>query len=121
MTSAFDLPAHVTLLFAVPFVVFAALFIWIILRHIITAAKNSASPVAAEKAAAVAKRQMTAGGFNGGYSTSYYVTFEFSGGERTEFSVKGKEYGMIAEGDTGILSYQGTRFISFERTKQSEN
>lgn len=48
-------------------------------------------------------------------STSYYVTFQFENGERMELKLSGKEYGLIAEGDKGILSFQGTRFISFER------
>lgn len=48
-------------------------------------------------------------------STSYYVTFEFKNGERLELKLYGKEYGLISEGDRGILSFQGTRFISFER------
>lgn len=48
-------------------------------------------------------------------STSYYVTFEFTSGERMELSVKGKAYGQLAEGDQGVLDYQGTRFNSFLR------
>jgi len=32
-----------------------------------------------------------------------------------EFSVSGSEYGMLAEEDTGKLTFQGTRFLSFER------
>ncbi|MBS4201359.1 DUF2500 domain-containing protein [Bacillus sp. FJAT-49732] len=49
-------------------------------------------------------------------STSYYVTFEFESGDRTEFKVSGKEYGLLAEGDTGILTFQGTRYLGFERS-----
>lgn len=48
-------------------------------------------------------------------STSYYVTSEFKNEERLELKLNGKEYGLISEGDRGILSFQGTRFISFER------
>ncbi|MBS7238901.1 MAG: DUF2500 family protein, partial [Acetatifactor sp.] len=29
----------------------------------------------------------------------------------------GEEYGMLAEGDCGKLSFQGTRYLSFERSK----
>ncbi len=35
--------------------------------------------------------------------------------KRTKFSVNGKEYGMIAEGDYGKLKFQGTRFLEFNR------
>lgn len=54
-----------------------------------------------------------------GYSTSsttwYYVTFEVESGDRMEFSVSGSEYGMLAEGDMGKLTFQGTRYLSFVR------
>ena len=37
-------------------------------------------------------------------------------GERKEFHVSGKEYGLLAEGDSGKLTFQGTRYKGFERT-----
>lgn len=52
-----------------------------------------------------------------GSTTSYFVTFEFDSGDRSEYNVLAKEYGMLAEGDIGTLTFQGTRFIDFERTK----
>ena len=48
-------------------------------------------------------------------STSYYVTFEFINGERIQFKVSGHEYGFLLEGDRGILTFQGRRYISFQR------
>ena len=48
-------------------------------------------------------------------STSYYVTFQVESGDRIELGVSGMEYGMLIEGDTGRLSFQGTRYLSFER------
>ncbi len=45
----------------------------------------------------------------------YYVTFEVESGDRIEFAVRGQDYGMLVEGDTGRLSFQGTRFLDFER------
>ena len=50
-------------------------------------------------------------------STSYYVTFEVESGDRMEFRVPGREYGMLAEGDLGKLTFQGTRYHSFERIR----
>lgn len=47
--------------------------------------------------------------------THYHVTFEVESGDRMEFSVSGREYGMLAEGDYGQLSFQGTRYLGFER------
>lgn len=48
-------------------------------------------------------------------STWYYATFEFESGDRMEFTLSGEEYGLLAEGDSGRLTFQGTRYISFER------
>ncbi len=49
-------------------------------------------------------------------STTYYVTFELESGERREFRVRDKEFGMLADDDTGTLEYQGTRYLGFNRT-----
>ena len=48
-------------------------------------------------------------------STSYYVTFQVESGDRMELHVSSMDYGMIVEGDKGKLTFQGTRFIAFER------
>ena len=48
-------------------------------------------------------------------STTYFITFEFESGDRSEFRVSAKEYGMLAEGDIGTLTFQGTRYIDFTR------
>lgn len=32
-----------------------------------------------------------------------------------EFRVSDKEYGMLAENDIGRLTFQGTRYLGFER------
>ena len=49
--------------------------------------------------------------------TTYFVTFEVTSGDRIELKVKDKEYGLLAEGDVGKLTFQGTRYKDFERTK----
>jgi len=49
--------------------------------------------------------------------TYYYATFELTDGSRIEFKLSGGEYGLIAEQDAGMLTYQGTRFYGFERER----
>jgi len=49
-------------------------------------------------------------------STTYYVTFEVESGDRMELHINGNEYGMLAEGDKGKLTFQGTRYLGFERS-----
>lgn len=48
-------------------------------------------------------------------STDYYATFEVESGDRMEFRVSGTEYGELCEGDFGKLTFQGTRYICFDR------
>ncbi|MBP3685244.1 MAG: DUF2500 domain-containing protein [Oscillospiraceae bacterium] len=46
----------------------------------------------------------------------YYATFEVESGDRMELELEGQEYGLIVEGDRGNLTFQGSRFLKFERT-----
>ena len=107
------------------FVAFAAV-LGLILVQVVRSAQtwhhNNQSPRLTVPAAVVAKRTEVSGGTPGGVngggvhaSTWYYVTFEVRSGDRMELSVAGKEYGMLAEGDIGMLTFQGTRYLSFER------
>ncbi|MBE6907530.1 MAG: DUF2500 domain-containing protein [Ruminococcaceae bacterium] len=50
-------------------------------------------------------------------STTYYATFEVISGDRLEFKVQNTEYGMLIENDTGKLTFQGTRYLGFERNR----
>lgn len=75
-----------------------------------------------EKRAEVCYTQRTVGGDANDVTrmqmvscTTHYVTFQSEDGEQMEFSVDGREYGLLSEGDFGKLSFQGTRFLDFER------
>ena len=48
-------------------------------------------------------------------STTYYATFQVQSGDRMELRVPAEEYGLLVEGDEGDLTFQGSRFLSFER------
>jgi len=50
-------------------------------------------------------------------STTYFATFEVESGDRMELKVPDKEYGMLVEGDSGKLTFQGTRYKGFERDR----
>lgn len=104
------------------------LIIFTIIRGIGEWNKNNQSPRLTVEASIVAKRthvsrhtHHNAGDITGAHgthmtsSTSYYVTFQVESGDRMELSVKSSEYGMLAEGDSGRLTFQGTRFLGFER------
>lgn len=48
---------------------------------------------------------------------TFRVGFEVKNGGRMEFIVSERDYAGLAEGDTGALTFQGTRYLSFEKTK----
>lgn len=108
------------ILFAIIFFCALGTMVYIFVKNISTWNKNNNSPRLTVTAKIVAKRtkvfhNQQSDGFSTTTSTSYYVTFEVKSGDRMELSVAGKEYGQMAEGDVGELSFQGTRFLGFER------
>ena len=115
-------------LFPIVFLCILGAFVAVAIRGIRTWNKNNHSPQLSVAARVVSRRTEVShhsfangGDVTGaqGYSTSsstwYYVTFEVESGDRMEFSVDGREYGMLAEGDVGKLTFQGTRYLSFVR------
>ena len=101
------------------------LIVYKIANHVSEEAKNSKAPVLTVEAKVVSKRTSISGTggsmqMNGMYtsgttSTSYYVTFQAPDSSRLELKVPGKKYGMLAEGDTGLLTYQRKRFVGYKR------
>lgn len=78
--------------------------------------KNNNSPVLDVDAVVIAKRTNVSHHHqNSSSSTTYYVTFEVESGDRMEFRVRGEEYGMLVEEDSGKLTFQGTRYLKFKR------
>lgn len=83
---------------------------------------NNHSPVLTVPAKVVAKREHRSHNSAAGddivhTSTSYYATFEVESGDRMELSLSGREYGLLAQGDVGKLTFQGSRYHRFERTR----
>jgi hypothetical protein len=105
-------------LFGLFFVIVIGLIAFAIIRAIVEAISNSGKPLEQVPAQVVAKRTDVGGGMNNqrAYST-YYVTFEDENGQRAEFRVKDRQFGMLAEGDRGMLRHQGTWFKGFARSR----
>lgn len=100
------------------FLIFAlviGVFAFTLIRGVGQWHKNNNSPQLTVNASVVSRRTQVSGGRDTMASTWYYITFEVESGDRMEFSVSGQEYGLLAEGDTGRLTFQGTRFLGFER------
>ncbi len=103
-------------LFNILFALILGLFVLTIAKGIAEWNRNNHSPCLTVAAEVITKRiSTTHHGANHHSSTSYYVTFEFERGDRMEFRISGREYGMLAEGDAGELTFQGTRYLEFER------
>ena len=108
-----------TLMFLMVFGMFAVTFI----KGLMEWNKNNHSPKLTVDAKIVAKRtnvsrhRHSGAGNHHHYSTSttYYVTFEVDSGDRMELQMQGHEYGLLIEGDKGKLTFQGTRYLGFER------
>ena len=112
--------------FMVPviFLVVNALFVVVIVRGLTQWHRNNQSPRLTVDAQVVGRRSEVStthhpAGDNGmahtHTSTSYYVTFQVESGDRMEFLIPGAEYGMLIQGDCGRLTFQGTRYLGFER------
>lgn len=111
------------LLFPIIFLLVFGVIIFSIIKSIGQWSYNNKQPVLSVTAKIVSKRSNTSnsstmhdGHHHHNSSTSYYVTFQVESGDRMELQMNGREYGLLAEGDTGKLIFQGTRYKSFERT-----
>lgn len=100
-------------------------FAYVIIGGLWTWNRNNHSPRLTVDASVAAKRTNVShhssgmagdAGYTSSSSTTYYVTFQVESGDRIELCVSGQEYGMLAEGDFGKLTFQGTRYLGFERT-----
>lgn len=115
-------------------ILFLVVFVGIVFAILFNAGKslsqwsrNNRSPRLTVNAKVVAKRENVSvhhhhsnGAGRTTRSTTYYVAFQFDGGDRSELRLSGQEYGQLAEGDQGLLTFQGTRYLGFERRSAAE-
>ena len=108
------------MLFSVVFLFVMGVIVYTLVSNIKRERHNDRSPRLTVAAKVVAKRadfhRHVGTDHNTGHShTTYFVTFEVQSGDRMELSMSGAEYGMLVEGDWGELSFQGTRYLGFQR------
>lgn len=119
----FDSPGGSDFMFTLVPLLIIGIIIFAVIKGIAEWSSNNQSPKLTVPAMIVTKRANTSRHHHGtdhmhsSTSTTYYVTFQFESGDRSEFSVNGSEYGMLVENDTGFLTFQGTRYLGFEREK----
>ena len=126
MSTGFFFGGGFKILFMLMFLLVFGMILFTIIRGIGQWNRNNHSPRLTVRATVVSKRgdvshHHHSGGPNGGVghtttSTTYYVTFQVESGDRMELHVSGSEYWMLVEGDAGDLTFQGTRYLGFERS-----
>lgn len=110
------------ILFSLAFFAVLAVILVTAVRGLLQWNQNNHSPrltvpavVAAKRTATTHSHHNTGGAAHVTSSTTYYATFQVESGDRMELRLSGAEYGMLAEGDRGRLTFQGTRYLSLER------
>lgn len=113
-------------IFGIMFIFVFGMIIFTIIKGITTWNKNNHSPVLTVDAKVVSKRMDVSHhthnhgndtGVHHSTSSWYYATFEVESGDRMELLIGAQEYGMLVEGDFGRLTFQGTRYKSFQRSR----
>lgn len=125
MINSFFFGGGFGIIFIVMFILIVGMILFALIKGIAQWNKNNHSPKLTVSAMVVAKRTQVshhthhnAGNVAHMHHTSfthYYVTFEVESGDRMELNVDDGEYGYLAEGDRGRLTFQGTRYLGFER------
>ena len=111
------IPAGILVFVGIVAALVVVVFATLIVRGVALWRRNNASPVVSTVARVVTKRSEVHGGAGEtSASTAYFATFETPTGERCELGLPARDFGLIADGDSGQLAYQGTRFKGFART-----
>lgn len=112
------------IMFSLGFLLITAMFVIIAVKGISEWNKNNNSPRLTVSATVVSKRTSVSHSHHhhgtdhihhASTSTTYYVTFQVDSGDRMELRIAGHQFGLMVEGDRGRLTFQGTRFLDFER------
>ncbi len=112
-------------IFFIMFFGILGMFVFRIGKLISVKISNDNSPIIEKRVKVVDKRTSVShyvhnnanGNMQNHNSTYNYITFEAEDRERTEFLIKDKCFGLIVVGDIGVLKFQGTRFLEFNRDK----
>lgn len=115
-------------MFNIVFILVIVIFIVSIVRNVSEWNRNKHSPLLSIDAVVKSKRISTsatqipnggdasgAQGFHTTTTTYHYVTFQFESGDCMEFRVNSSEYASLSDGYKGKLSFQGSRYIRFDR------
>ena len=111
------------LMFSMVFCIVIGIFVFIIIKNIKTWNQNNHSPKLDVEAEVVSKRTDVSlnNHIDGSSSTilsrsnTYYAIFQVESGDRMEFNISKTEYDQLTIKDRGKLSFQGSRYLGFNR------
>lgn len=119
------------LVFSGSWVLFALMFLLVMGAFVYRAVRYARAPRMSSPAVCTAKRTQVTGhssatrgageasgtgmATTGTTSTWYYASFQLPDGQRLELSLDGREYGQLAEGDSGILNWRDDIFEGLQR------
>ena len=106
----------VSLMFFVVFIGVVIIIGMVVVKMLRESGRNHMAPILSVQATVIGKRAEMRNNY-----TWYYVTFQVESGDRLEYNVMNTEFGMLAEGDSGKLTFQGGRYMGFERYAQGQN
>lgn len=130
LLAQFDGPPKIFMsIFALVFIFIAGVIVFSIVKSVSQWSKNNQQPVLTVPAKVVTKRAYTSTSHhhdhdrmqhhNTSSTTRHHATFQVQSGDRVEFVIAASEYGLLAEGDEGQLTFQGTRYKGFQRNKSA--
>ena len=105
-------------IFFIVFFLVIGMFLFVFVKNISEWVSNNNSPRLSVDAKIVDKRMTTHHHHSNSHhhnTHSYHITFEVRSGDRMELRVPRDEFGLLVVGDEGVLSFQGTRYLGFER------
>ena len=108
------------ILWILVFALVVGMIVFVIVRMLRQKRKNDKAPRLTVPATIVAKTMEVSGHYNHHHHhhhthTSYFITAQVESGDRMVLQVDYYQYGMLVEGDRGMLTFQGTRFLDFTR------
>ena len=114
-----------SIVFVLFFVAFLGTFVVVIAKSFSQWRKNNDSPKLSVEATLVSKSNIVRNHMHHHPGEAHHqtnmpsqttsLTFQVASGDRMVFSVSHYDYNLMAEGDRGILHFQGTRFLGFDR------
>jgi len=110
----FGPPTWIIIVFPLIFATVFFLIVGTVIVHIVKNLKDAGGPITTATGTIISKRTHVSRSGQSAF-TKYFATAELTDGTRQEYTVDGKVYGIIKEGDAGTLVIRGNRLLNIDR------